>query len=289
MPIFCGCVMKVININQCYLDIEKQFNKKDKSLSKHDFYTMVAHLLDVSFLYAKTVTLINANVYKRLKKYAKKLLTGMPIQYVLNSANFCGYDVYVDENVLIPRFDTEAIVPVIVNDLLDNDSVLDMCTGSGAIGLAIAKIAEEKGKNVKLTISDNSEKALAIAKDNCYKNYVDVTAINSDLFENISDKFDIIVCNPPYITNADYETLEPMVKDFEPKCALVSGDTGYEYYEKIIPQLKDHLTYRGKIYFEYGIHQEDAIKKLLVKDFRCIKIIKDNSGVNRFITATKRD
>lgn len=281
--------MKVLNINKCFLELEEKFNKNGKELSKYDFYTMVAKLLDVSFLNAKMVTLINNNVYKKLKKYAKKLMTGMPIQYVVNSTNFCGYEVYVDENVLIPRFDTEALIPIVAKDILDNDSILDMCTGSGAIGLAVVKRAEDLGKNVKLTISDISEKALAIAKQNCYKNYVDAMAVKSDLFENITERFDVIVCNPPYITNADYENLEPMVKDFEPKLALVSGESGYEYYERIIPMLKDHLTYRGKVYFEYGINQEEYIKKLLVKDFRCIKIIKDNSGVNRFISATKRD
>lgn len=281
--------MKVININQCYQDIEKKFNKKGVELSKHDFYMIVSHVLKVSFLEAKMVSMINSNVYGKIKKYSKKLMTGMPIQYVLNSTSFCGYNIIVDESVLIPRFDTEALIPVIAKELLDGDKVLDMCTGSGAIGIAVSKMAEENGKNVKLTVSDISEKALKIAKENCYKNYVEVECIESDLFDNISDVYDIIVCNPPYITNADYETLDAMVKDYEPKTALVSGDTGYEYYEKIIPQLKDHLTYRGKVYFEYGIHQEDYIKKLLVKDFRCIKIIKDNSGVNRFISATKRD
>lgn len=289
LPIFCECVMKVLNINKCFLELEEKFNKNGKELSKHDFYTMVAKLLDVSFLNAKMVTLINNNVYKKLKKYAKKLMTGMPIQYVVNSTNFCGYEIYVDENVLIPRFDTEALIPIVAKGILDNDSILDMCTGSGAMGLAIVKRAEDLGKNVKLTISDISEKALAIAKQNCYKNYVDAVAVKSDLFENITEKFDVIVCNPPYITDADYENLEPMVKDFEPKLALVSGESGYEYYERIIPMLKDHLTYRGKVYFEYGINQEEYIKKLLVKDFRCIKIIKDNSGINRFISATKRD
>ena len=109
------------------------------------------------------------------------------------------------------------------------------------------------------------------------------------MFENINDKFDIIVCNPPYVTEDEYVELDEMVKDFEPKLALVSGPSGLEFYEKIIPQLKDHLTYRGKIYFEYGKGQENEIKKLLVADFRSIKIIKDNSGVNRFISAIKRD
>lgn len=281
--------MKVININQCYQDVEKKFNKKGLELSKHDFYTIVGHVLKVSFLEAKMVSMINSNVYGKIKKYSKKLMTGMPIQYVLKSTNFCGYNIVVDENVLIPRFDTEALIPIVAKELLDGDKVLDMCTGSGAIGIAISKMAEENGKSVKLTISDISPKALKVAKDNCYRNYVDAECIESDLFENINDVYDIIVCNPPYIKAADYETLEPMVKDFEPKTALVSGETGYEYYDRIVPLLKDHLTYRGKVYFEYGIHQEDYIKKLLVKDFRCIKIIKDNSGVNRFISATKRD
>lgn len=281
--------MKVLNINQCYLDLNKQFNKKGKELSKHDFYMIVAHLLNVSFLNAKMVSLINGNVYKHLKKYCKKLITGMPIQYVLNRTNFCGYDMYVDHNVLIPRFDSEQLIPNIVKDALDNDSVLDMCCGSGAIGIAVVKMAEEKEINLKLTCSDISEKALKIAKDNCYKNYVTANFVLSDLFENIDDKFDIIVCNPPYITEDEYVGLDEMVRDFEPKLALVSGPSGLEFYEKIIPQLKEHLTYRGKIYFEYGKGQENEIKKLLVSDFRSIKIIKDNSGVNRFISAVKRD
>lgn len=281
--------MKVININQCYLDLNKKFNKKGKELSKHDFYTMVAHLLNVSFLNAKMVTLINGNVYNRLKKYCKKLITGMPIQYVLNSANFCGFDMYVDSSVLIPRFDSEAIIPIIVKDVLDNDNVLDLCSGSGALGIATVKLAEEQNKNLQLTCADISEKALEISKKNCYKNYVKADFVLSDLFSNIDKKFDVIICNPPYIKNSEFDGLDDMVKNFEPKLALVSGDSGLEFYERIIPELKEHLTYRGKIYFEYGIHQEDEIKKLLVKDFRCIKIIKDNSGINRFISAVKRD
>ena len=281
--------MKVININQCYLYLNKKFNKKGLELSKHDFYTMVSHLLNVSFLNAKMVTLINGNVFNKLKKYSKKLITGMPIQYVLNSANFCGFDMYVDSSVLIPRFDSEALIPIIVKEVLDKDSVLDLCSGSGALGIATVKLAEEQNKFLNLTCADISEKALNISKKNCYKNYVNAKFVLSDLFDKIDEKFDVIICNPPYVKNSEYEGLDKMVKDFEPKLALVSGDSGLEFYEKIIPQLKEHLTYRGKIYFEYGLHQENDIKKLLIKDFRCIKIIKDNSGNNRFISAVKRD
>ena len=204
--------MKVININQCYQDVEKKFNKKGLELSKHDFYTIVGHVLKVSFLEAKMVSMINSNVYGKIKKYSKKLMTGMPIQYVLKSTNFCGFNIVVDENVLIPRFDTEALIPVVAKELLDGDKVLDMCTGSGAIGIAISKMAEENGKSVKLTISDISPKALKVAKYNCYRNYVDAECIESDLFENINDVYDIIYCKQK-LTNMIESGLEN--KDIE--------------------------------------------------------------------------
>lgn len=281
--------MKVLSVDNCYVKLNEKFNKKGKDLERRDFYAILAHILNVSLLEAKTIKYVNANVYRRVKKYATKLLTGMPIQYAINSANFCGIDLYVDNSVLIPRFDSENVVPEVVKVLLNNDKVLDMCTGSGALGIAVAKMAEEKEIEIDLTLSDISDKALAVAKKNCYKNYVRANYILSDLFDNIDGTYDVIICNPPYVTEEEYLNLEPMVRDFEPKLALVGGVTGYEYYERIVKDLKNHLGYKGKIFFEIGKGQEDYIKKLLIKDFRCIKIIKDLSGVNRFISAVKRE
>ena len=275
-----------MDLNLCYNKLNASFVKKGIELKKFDFFTMVSHSLNVSFLNAKMVSLISNGTFKKLKNYCKKLITGMPIQYVLQSANFYGRDFFVNENVLIPRFDSENIIKPIVDVVLENDKVLDLCCGSGVLGITVAK---ECGKEIKLTLADISPHALDVAKKNAYSMYVDAITIQSDLFEKLDEVYDIIICNPPYITEDDYTGLDDMVKNFEPKLALVSGESGYEFYEKIIPQLKDKLGYRGKIFFEIGIHQEEVIKKLLNPDFRCIKIIKDNSGINRFISAVKRD
>ena len=161
----------------------------------------------------------------------------IPLQYIINKQNFYGLDFYVDESVLIPRYDTENIVDRIVKDCKENKclSVLDLCTGSGCIAVCLKKNGFEK-----VYAADISDKALAVAKHNAKLNNADIIFLQSDLYENFPKeiRFDIIVSNPPYISTDEIARIEKQVRDFEPKLALDGGRDGLDFYKKII---KIHL------------------------------------------------
>ena len=169
---------------------------------------------------------------------------GEPLAYIFHSANFYGYDLEVDKNVLIPRPETEELVELVLKENISNSTkILDIGTGSGAIAIALAK--ESKAN---ITAVDISEGALKIAKTNAVRNNAKVKFIKSDLFESVDDKFDIIVSNPPYIDEVEYNQLESSVKDYEPKTALFGGEDGLYFYRKIINSVSAFPFY-SKIIF----------------------------------------
>ena len=247
---------------------------------------------DAEFLVALSLGINRNDVYsnidvcakncKKVAKLAKKRAKGMPLSLIFNSANFYGRDFYVNKHCLCPRPETEELVEWAIGCGLKNKSVLDLCTGSGAIGITIS--LEEKPQ--KVVLSDVSAKALKVARKNAKKLKADVKIIKSDLFKKINEKFDIIISNPPYISASDYSMLEPEVKNYEPKLALCGGQTGLEFYEKIILDAPKYLNKGGKIYFELGIDEATSVKKILEKDFIDIEIKKDYAGIDRMICAT---
>lgn len=192
----------------------------------------------------------------------EKLKNNEPIQYIINSQEFMGLDFFVDNNVLIPQPDTEILVQEVINiankynQKLD---ILDLCTGSGAIVVSLAK----KIKNCNFWASDISKDALKIAKKNASNNGVIVSFIESDLFENFSkfDKFDIIASNPPYIKTDVIKMLSEEVKK-EPKIALDGGKDGLFFYRKIIKEAKKYLKNGGILALEIGYDQKDEVEKL---------------------------
>ncbi len=205
----------------------------------------------------------------------------VPVQHILGYAFFYGYQFNVDHNVLIPRVETEQLVE---NTLYYYDKyfegqklrLLDLGTGSGCIGVTLAK--EEKNLNV--TISDVSEKALNVAKGNAKSLEVDVDAILSSWFENIEGSFDIIISNPPYIPDA--EIVEDIVQK-EPEVALYGGETGTDFYKLILSEIKPYLKDRALIGFEHGYQQKALIKSYVDTYFPDAKIIqlKDLQGKDR--------
>ena len=217
----------------------------------------------------------------KLNKCLEELLNNKPLQYITNSVNFCGLDLYVDENVLIPRFETEELVQNTVEFLkeFNNPKILDLCCGSGAIGLAL----KDRINNSNVTMSDISNKALAVAKRNKEKLNLDVTIIESDLFNNINDKFDCIVSNPPYIR--DDEEIDNLVKENEPSLALYGGELGLDYYERILRDIKNYLNNKFLIAFEIGKDQKDLIINIINKYLKDIEIVtlKDLSNNDRMI------
>ena len=216
----------------------------------------------------------------RIEKRKKHI----PLQYIINKQNFYGLDLYVNESVLIPRYDTENIVDCIVKDFEGSKdiSVLDLCTGSGCIAISLKKNGFKK-----VFALDISDKALEVAKHNAYIHNADITFIKSDLYKELPNdiRFDLIVSNPPYIRTGEIEKLDDEVKDFEPKLALDGGKDGLDFYKKILNLSKDFINKNGSLYFEIGYDQAKDVVDLAKKEgYYNIKIIKDLSGKDRGIS-----
>ena len=191
-----------------------------------------------------------------------------------------GLEFQVNENVLIPRQDTEILVEEVLK-VCHGKTVLDLCTGTGCIIISLTKL----GKVKEATASDISYKALEVARLNATNHKV---SIESDLFEKIDGKYDIIVSNPPYITSKDMENLMPEVKDYEPRLALDGSEDGLLYYRRIVREARRHLKDNGMIFFEIGYNQGEEVQELLRKEgFVDISLYKDLAGLDRLVSGRK--
>ncbi len=215
---------------------------------------------------------------KKIEKYLQKRISEMPLQYILGETEFYGYKILVNKNVLIPRPETEFLIEKIVNENTEINSVLDIGTGSGAIAIALS----QKMKNI--TATDISTSALKVAKKNAKINLAKIQFIQSDIFENIEDKFDIIVSNPPYISKDEFEILPNEIKKFEPEIALLAEENGLYFYKKILENAKKYLTDTGRIYFEIGCDQANRISEIAIKNgFSKIDVSKDLTVFDRIM------
>lgn len=189
----------------------------------------------------------------------EKMIKGVPLQHITHSQEFMKMNFYVNENVLIPRPDTEILVEEVINIAKKTNAkkILDLCTGSGAIAISLAKYIE----NSQITAVDISEEALRIAKLNAVNNNVEdkITFVKSDLFENIvKEKYDIIVSNPPYIKKDFIKKLDKEVQQ-EPYIALDGGDDGLDFYRKIISEGYQYLKFKGYLCMEIGYDQKQEV------------------------------
>lgn len=226
------------------------------------------------------------SVSNNIEEDYKKLLNKYPIQYLIGYVNFYGYKINVNEDVLIPRYETEFLVEKTIKyyKKLFNDkvSILDIGTGSGAISIAL-----KKNIDCDVTACDISKKALEMAKNNAKSNNVDINFIESDIFNNINDKYDIIISNPPYIANN--EEVEYSVDKYEPHLALYANDNGLYFYKKIIKNASKYLNDKFIVAFEIGYQQADDIIKIVDNNFTDVKTIieKDLSGKDRYLFIIK--
>lgn len=235
---------------------------------------------------------IIANLDKEVKEEQRvryylaliEIIQGMPIQYITNKQEFMKLDFYVDENVLIPQPDTEILVEKAIEEAkkIENVEILDMCTGSGCIGISIAKNIE----NAKVTLVDISENVIEIAKKNALRNKVEsqLTFIQSNMFEKVEKKFDIIVSNPPYIKTDVIPKLDKQVQN-EPHIALDGGNDGLKFYKIIIEEAKKYLKENGKLILEIGYDQKEEVENLIKQSgqYKKIEVIKDLSQNDRVI------
>ena len=210
---------------------------------------------------------------KRCKQLAENRLTGTPLQYVLGSTCFYGYDFNTDTRALIPRFDTEIIVEhalkLIKERNLDNVRVLDLCTGSGCIAITVKK----EMPSAAVVATDISAEALSLAKKNATSLGAEVTFLTGNLFNALKDeaKFDFIISNPPYIPTADLSKLDREVVEYEPKLALDGGVDGLDFYKKIKESFGDYLTDDGIMLLEIGVNQAEAVMDIF-KGFDCYAV-----------------
>lgn len=229
------------------------------------------------------------------KKYIasiNKLCNGMPLQYITNKQEFMGLEFYVNENVLIPQPDTEILVEEVIDIAKrgNKKKILDLCTGSGAIGISIAKSINE----CEIILSDISKDALEVAKENCINHKVEdrVNIIQSDLFENIDEdaKFDIIVSNPPYIKTDVIKTLDKEVQN-EPILALDGGIDGLDVYKRIINEAYKFLNDDGYLCLEIGYDQKNEVIELIEQtgEYKDIYSKKDLAGNDRVVICKKKE
>ena len=217
----------------------------------------------------------------KLEAGLKELKKGKPVQYIVGNVDFYDVNLLVNENVLIPRFETETLVEKTINyakELTEPLDILDIGTGSGAIAITLAKHL-----SCHVLATDISEEALEIAKINSKRNNVQIDFKQSDILKNVQGKFDIIISNPPYI--AKDEVIDDLVKDNEPHLALYAEEDGLYFYRNILENVKPFLKEKSLIAFEIGMTQSKAITKIAQNYLPHAKIIteKDLTGKDRYI------
>ena len=215
---------------------------------------------------------------------AKRALR-IPLEYITHETEFMGLSFYVDENVLIPRQDTECLVEEVLKVSEGKDG-LDLCTGSGCIGISLAAL----GKCRSVTLADLSPEALAVAERNARRHGVEVILRQSDLFSSLGQKYDRIVSNPPYIPSEELSHLMPEVRDYEPRLALDGKEDGLFFYKSIILKSCDFLTEEGQLFFETGYDQGEAVSCLMREaGFTEVTIKKDLAGLDRVVSGRRME
>ena len=224
--------------------------------------------------------LISPEKMEKINALTDERITGRPLWYCIGDTDFLGLKIKVDERALIPRPETELLVECAIKNVNPEQRVLDLCTGSGAIAIAV-----KKRTNAYVTASDISEGALELAEENALLNDTDIEFVKSDLFVGLKDrKFDVIISNPPYIKSGDISSLQREIKDFEPLIALDGGSDGLDFYREISGNVKKHLNSGGVVFLECGYGQAEAIKNMF-SDFQIVEIIKDYENVDRIVKA----
>lgn len=218
-----------------------------------------------------------------------KLKLGIPVQYIVGNVDFFGNIIKVDSRVLIPRFETELLVDKTIKYIknyfsdINSISILDIGTGSGCIAITL-----KKELNCLVTAVDVSIDALDVARDNAVSNNVNINFIESNVFSNVYDSFDVIISNPPYID--ENEEIEDIVKNNEPSLALYADNNGLYFYDKILREAKNYVKDRFLICFEIGFMQGEEVKKMAYKYLKDIEVLveKDYSNKDRFVFIFKK-
>ncbi|MBO4326534.1 MAG: peptide chain release factor N(5)-glutamine methyltransferase [Clostridia bacterium] len=250
--------------------------------------------IDFSQLIMKADDIVPDKEINECVSMIRRVSAGEPVQYVCGEAPFYGKMFFVDRSVLIPRHDTEVLLKEVLDrasQICGNDnaagnakrlSILDLCTGSGILAVCI----KSDLPGAKVYASDISEKALSVASKNALRHEADVSFILSDLFESFpqDDRFDIIVSNPPYVSNAEYDVLDSSVRCFEPSLALIGGEDGLDFYRSIVSNAPRYIKRGGWLCLEIGDTQAASVSGMLIRrGFKEVTVTRDIAGRDRVV------
>lgn len=258
------------------------------SEGKYDAWALMEFAFDMekSYYFLHEDDRIEEEQSEKYRKLIAEREKRIPLQQILGSAWFMGYEFYVNDQVLIPRFDTEILVEEAGKRLKPGMQILDLCTGSGCIVLSL--LAEHKNLQINGTGADISSRALAVAKENRKRLNVQADFVESDLFSEIRGSYHMITSNPPYIVTGEIEKLMPEVRDHEPHLALDGKEDGLYFYRKIVEQAPSYLEPDGWLCLEIGYDQGEALKRMMEQSgYENIQIVKDLAGLDRVVTGQK--
>ncbi|MDO4666385.1 MAG: peptide chain release factor N(5)-glutamine methyltransferase [Streptococcus sp.] len=271
-----------MKFSQIFSDMQEQLEAVGEERESLSFVYRSLHGLSLTDFVFKMQEEVSDKEQAEIELIFKKLLAHQPAQYIIGTADFYSHTFQVDERVLIPRQETEELVSLILAENNDSTcSVLDIGTGSGAIAISLAYART----SWDLTASDISKEALEVAMENARLLQTDVTFIHSDCFDNILGKYDIIVSNPPYISEQDKKEVAINVLSSEPHLALFAADDGTAIYQKIATKAGNYLSKKGKIYLEIGYKQGRIVQKIFSTVFpeKRIRVLQDQFGKDRMV------
>jgi len=274
-------IQEVIQLSTSYLR-ERKVEPARRSAEE-----LLSHLLKMKRidLYLQFDRPVEEKELSILREQLKRVAKGEPLEYVTGEVEFCGCTIQVDPRVLIPRPETEILAEWIVKKV-KGKVLWDVCTGSGYIGISLKKALP----HLEVFLSDISSEALEMAKTNAVKNGVEVSFLLGDLFAPFTGlSADAVVCNPPYISDKEYLEIDASVRDFEPKRALVGGERGTEFYERLAAELPPYLKSGGQLFLEIGAAQGEAVKKIFQRSpWTRAELLQDWSGKDRFFFLEKQ-
>ncbi len=266
------------------------FEEKDVDSPRLSMELILCHVLNSSRLdiYTRFDKPLNSEELAQIKEGVIERAKGRPLQHIIGKTSFIDYDIKCSDNALIPRPETEFLADWAIKDYqnLNPESILDIGTGSGCLAIALA----DHFKQAKVFAIDISTEALNLAKQNAELNKVDnIVFKNIDILQHTAkhNTFDIIISNPPYIPLAEYNELENVVKDYEPKISLTDGNDGMTFYRRYADIFSDMLSEGGSFYLELGHDQSEAVQSLFQNKGFEIEVKKDLSGINRMMKGKK--
>ena len=279
--------------NNLFLDTRARLKKAGVEGAQLEAREILCYASDKSReqLYRDMSLYVSAELERRVEELVQRRLAGEPVAYIIGEWEFYGLPLNISQDVLIPRMDTEVLAErgiLKAREAGEGARVLDLCAGSGCVGLAVAANAP----NCRVVLAELSEGALRLCKQNVRRNDLNsrVTCLSVNAMEPPSSAlwdFDAIVCNPPYIPTADILGLEPSVRDYEPHMALDGGEDGLDFYRFISAKWKSALRLGGTLHFEEGIGQAPEVEEILARNgFEDIKTTADTQGIWRVVEGT---